>query len=102
MSKKFFHFGGGVTISDSEINGWLRSCRDMYLEGYAHWNISSGDTQVIMRTYAGSGQVDFIVANSCGYSEIKFYGGDLNSLHKWNPDYVRPEPVKELNPITVW
>jgi hypothetical protein len=44
----YFHFGGGVKISDEEINNRVKNCIEK-LEENKHWGstaISSGDTRV--------------------------------------------------------
>jgi len=96
MAKQFYNFTGGVSISDAEINDWLRQVRNKYLTGSKHYSISSGDTLVLMLAWEDT--VDFVVSNSCGYSRISFWGDDLSNLENWQPEYERPNPIKTLRP----
>ena len=71
-NKEFFHFVGGITISNSDINIWCDDVRNHMLDGHDHYNIASGDTEVTARRYE-NGQIDVCVANSCGHSRVSFY-----------------------------
>jgi hypothetical protein len=95
-NKEFFHFVGGITISNSEINSWCDDVRNHMLDGHGHYNIASGDTEVTARRYE-SGQIDVCVANSCGHSRVSFY--NENELREWVPNYERPAPIQNYRSI---
>lgn len=88
MAKEFHYFNNGVKIQDWEINNWLRGCKDQILSGNKYSCTSSGDTHVSANRF-DSGTVDFVVANSSGYSRVSFYSND-EEIKKWIPNYSRP------------
>ena len=91
---QFINSNGGYKIEDSQINSRLDDLRWDFFGGKKHGLCASGDTCVTM--HAWETQIEFIVANDSGYSTIRFYMNDMNSLaelivHKF--DYVRKEWV---------